>query len=100
VYPFVCGQTARRPPIRCTKDNFTSLPALIRQLAFVAVRRPVYASAAHCNGTLPFTVRPQKKVTCNVEDVANYRRSLVLLYGAETVRQAEALLAAYDKLFA
>jgi hypothetical protein len=99
VYPFVCGQTARRPPIRCTKDNFTSLPALIPQLVFVAVHRPVYASAAHCNGTLPFAVPPQK-ITCNVEDVENYRRSLVPLYGAETVRQAETLLAAYDKLFA
>ncbi|HEV7855353.1 MAG TPA: hypothetical protein VGO72_00210 [Herminiimonas sp.] len=29
----------------------------------------------------------------NVNDVERYRRTMVMLYGAETVRQAEALLA-------
>jgi ribosomal protein S12 methylthiotransferase accessory factor len=35
----------------------------------------------------------------NVENVGNYRRSLVLLYGAETVRQAEALLDRSERFF-
>jgi ribosomal protein S12 methylthiotransferase accessory factor len=35
----------------------------------------------------------------NVEDVDNYRRSMVLLYGAETVRQAEALLDRSERFF-
>lgn len=35
----------------------------------------------------------------NVEDVGNYRRALVLLYGAETVRQAEALLDGSERFF-
>ena len=35
----------------------------------------------------------------NVEDVDNYRRSMVLLYGADTVRQAEALLARSERFF-
>ncbi|MDC8756532.1 30S ribosomal protein S12 methylthiotransferase accessory factor YcaO [Janthinobacterium fluminis] len=35
----------------------------------------------------------------NVEDVDNYRRSLVLLYGAETVRQAAALLDRSERFF-
>ena len=35
----------------------------------------------------------------NVEDVDNYRRSMVLLYGAETVRQAEALLERSERFF-
>jgi len=35
----------------------------------------------------------------NVEDVDNYRRSLVLLYGAETVRQACALLDHSERFF-
>ena len=35
----------------------------------------------------------------NVEDVDNYRRSMVLLYGVDTVRQAEALLARSERFF-
>ncbi len=35
----------------------------------------------------------------NVEDVDNYRRSMVMLYGAETVRQAEALLDRSERFF-
>ena len=35
----------------------------------------------------------------NVEDIENYRRSLILLYGAETVRQAEALLDRSERFF-
>jgi ribosomal protein S12 methylthiotransferase accessory factor len=35
----------------------------------------------------------------NVEDVDNYRRSMVLLYGVETVRQAEALLDRSERFF-
>jgi ribosomal protein S12 methylthiotransferase accessory factor len=35
----------------------------------------------------------------NVEDVDNYRRSMMLLYGAETVRQAEALLGRSERFF-
>ncbi len=35
----------------------------------------------------------------NVNDVENYRRSLVLLYGTETVRQAEALLDRSERFF-
>lgn len=35
----------------------------------------------------------------NVDDVENYRRSLVLLYGTETVRQAEALLDRSERFF-
>jgi ribosomal protein S12 methylthiotransferase accessory factor len=35
----------------------------------------------------------------NVDDVDNYRRSMVLLYGAETVRQAEALLDRSERFF-
>ncbi len=35
----------------------------------------------------------------NVEDVENYRRSMVLLYGAETVRQAEALIDRSERFF-
>lgn len=35
----------------------------------------------------------------NVDDADNYRRSLVLLYGAETVRQAEALLDRSERFF-
>jgi ribosomal protein S12 methylthiotransferase accessory factor len=35
----------------------------------------------------------------NLEDTANYRRSLELLYGKETVRQAEALLNRSEKFF-
>jgi ribosomal protein S12 methylthiotransferase accessory factor len=35
----------------------------------------------------------------NVEDVDNYRRSLVMLYGAESVRQAEALLDRSERFF-
>jgi ribosomal protein S12 methylthiotransferase accessory factor len=35
----------------------------------------------------------------NVDDVENYRRSMVLLYGAETVRQAAALLDRSERFF-
>jgi ribosomal protein S12 methylthiotransferase accessory factor len=35
----------------------------------------------------------------NVDDVNSYRRSMVLLYGAETVRQAEALLDRSERFF-
>lgn len=35
----------------------------------------------------------------NVENVDNYRRSMVLLYGAETVRQAETLLDRRERFF-
>lgn len=35
----------------------------------------------------------------NVDEVDNYRRSMVLLYGAETVRQAEALLDRSERFF-
>ncbi|WP_317203601.1 30S ribosomal protein S12 methylthiotransferase accessory factor YcaO [Janthinobacterium sp.] len=35
----------------------------------------------------------------NIDDVANYRRSLVMLYGAETLRQAEALLDRSERFF-
>ncbi|MFB9242486.1 YcaO-like family protein [Massilia antarctica] len=35
----------------------------------------------------------------NVEDVENYRRSMALLYGEETVRQAEALLDRSERFF-
>jgi ribosomal protein S12 methylthiotransferase accessory factor len=35
----------------------------------------------------------------NLRDVDNYRRSLVLLYGEETVRQAEALLDRSERFF-
>ena len=35
----------------------------------------------------------------NVDDVENYRRSFVLLYGAESVRQAEALLNKRERFF-
>jgi ribosomal protein S12 methylthiotransferase accessory factor len=35
----------------------------------------------------------------NIEQVEDYRRSLVLLYGAETVRQAEALLDRSERFF-
>ena len=35
----------------------------------------------------------------NLEDTANYRRSLELLYGKETVRQAEALLNRSERFF-
>ncbi len=35
----------------------------------------------------------------NMDDVENYRRAMVLLYGAETVRQAEALLDRSERFF-
>ncbi|WP_426110730.1 30S ribosomal protein S12 methylthiotransferase accessory factor YcaO [Massilia sp. PWRC2] len=35
----------------------------------------------------------------NVDDVENYRRSLLLLYGADTVRQAEALIDRSERFF-
>jgi ribosomal protein S12 methylthiotransferase accessory factor len=35
----------------------------------------------------------------NLEDAANYQRSLALLYGAETVRQAQALLDRSERFF-
>jgi ribosomal protein S12 methylthiotransferase accessory factor len=35
----------------------------------------------------------------NLEDTDNYRRSLTLLYGAETLRQAQALLDRSEKFF-
>ena len=35
----------------------------------------------------------------NVDDVDNYRRAMVLLYGADTVRQAEALLDRSERFF-
>ena len=35
----------------------------------------------------------------NVEDVDNYRRSMVMLYGEETVRQAAALLDRSERFF-
>jgi ribosomal protein S12 methylthiotransferase accessory factor len=35
----------------------------------------------------------------NLDDTANYRRSLDLLYGAATVRQAQALLDRSEKFF-
>jgi ribosomal protein S12 methylthiotransferase accessory factor len=35
----------------------------------------------------------------NLDDTDNYRRSLTLLYGAETLRQAQALLDRSEKFF-
>jgi ribosomal protein S12 methylthiotransferase accessory factor len=35
----------------------------------------------------------------NLDDADNYRRSLALLYGAETVRQAQALLDRSERFF-
>lgn len=35
----------------------------------------------------------------NVESIENYHRSLVMMYGAETVRQAQALLDRSERFF-
>ena len=64
---------------------------------FVATEGPVYASPP-----MPQSRRLVSRCIAsmrNVDDVANYRRPMVLLYGTETAQQAEALLDRSERFF-
>lgn len=41
----------------------------------------------------------ERQTGLNVDDIENYRRSMLMLYGAEAVRQAEALLDGSERFF-
>ncbi|MDO8298791.1 30S ribosomal protein S12 methylthiotransferase accessory factor YcaO [Lacisediminimonas sp.] len=55
----------------------------------------------HFNDLLPARALVYRCIASmlNLDNVDNYRRSLVLLYGSESVRQAEALLARSERFF-